>query len=176
MDKIKISKIAEEVHALRGFDEQGCLGSPCGDICCEHGADVDREAFDLILKHKDKIEYLNNIKFEDFFEGEWSGDSDFLGGNSIRSKVGASGRCIFRVPDNKGCILFKLVMQEGLPRRIIPSICRLFPLTWDNGLLEYYDKGNIPITCNCLEIENTTTKSVFETQQDAIEDIFEIIS
>jgi hypothetical protein len=174
MNKIRITEISAEVYAHKGFDEQGCMGSPCRDICCEYGADVDKEAYDLIWEHREEIERISNARFEEFFEPDWSGDRDFLGGNSIRSKVGSAGCCIFRLPEQKGCILFKLAAEERLPRRIIPSICRLFPLTWNNEALEYYEKENIPVTCNCLELRNRTERTVFETQQEAIEDIFEI--
>ena len=173
MKKIKITRISGEVFSQRGFDEQGCIGSACQDMCCAYGADVDKESYDLIQEHRAKIERVSSSRFEDFFEQEWSGDKDFLGGNSIRSKVGTAG-CIFRLPGQKGCILFKLAADEDLPRRIIPSICRLFPLTWNNETLEYYAKEDIPATCSCLEKKNSTERTIFETQQEAIDDIFEI--
>ena len=174
MQKIKITKISDEIYSLKGFDEQGCLGSQCRDLCCAYGADVDKEAYELIEEHREKIERISDTRFEDFFEPAWSGEKDFLGGNSIRSKVGSAGCCIFRLLGQKGCVLFKLAAEEHLSRRIIPSICRLFPLTWNNEALEYYEKENIPVTCNCLELRNRTERSVFETQQEAIDDIFEI--
>jgi len=174
MKKFKITKIADNVYAHRGFDEHGCVKSRCTDLCCEYGADVDREAYDLIKEHKARIEGISAAKFEDFFENAWSGDRDFLGGNSIRSKVGKEGCCIFRFPEQKGCILFKLAMEDELPKRIIPSICRLFPLTWNNETLEYYAREHVPEACNCLATQNKEGKSIFETQKEAIEDIFEI--
>jgi hypothetical protein len=174
MKKIIITRIADELYSLKGFNELGCIGSTCADICCEYGADVDKESYELIREHREKIERISRVRFDGFFEQEWSGDSDFLGGDSIRSRVGASGTCVFRLPEQKGCVLFKLAAEEHLPRRIIPSICRLFPITWNNGTMEYYEKENIPSICNCLEPGNTTARTVFETQAEAIEDIFEI--
>jgi hypothetical protein len=173
MKKIKITRISDEVYSRKGFDESGCIGSPCADMCCAYGADVDKESYDLIRKHRDKIERISKVTFEDYFEKEWSGDRDFLGGNSIRSRVGTAG-CIFRVSGQKGCVLFKLAAEEHVPRRIIPSICRLFPLTWNNETLEYYEKENIPVTCTCRGRKNITERTLFETQQEAINDIFEI--
>ena len=78
------------------------------------------------------------------------------------------------MPEQKGCVLFKLAEEEQLPRRIIPSICRLFPISWNNGTMEYYEKENIPAVCNCLDPGNTNARAVIETQSEAIEDIFEI--
>ena len=174
MKKIKITRIDDAVYAHRGFDEKGCIKSHCTDLCCEYGADVDKEAYALIKKHKKRIELQNATAFEDFFEEAWSGERDFLGGNSIRSRIGKEGGCIFRFPEQKGCILFKLAIEDGLPRRIIPSICRLFPLTWNNGTLEYYEREHVPQACNCLEAQNREGRSIFETQKEAIDDIFEI--
>jgi Fe-S-cluster containining protein len=173
MKKIKISKISEEVYSVRGFDEQGCIGSACQDMCCAFGADVDKESYDLIREHRAKIEHISSLRFEDFFEQKWSDDRDFLGGNSIRSRISTAG-CVFRLPGQKGCVLFKLAEQDNLPRRIIPSICRLFPLTWNNETLEYYAKEDIPATCTCRGKNNITERTIFETQQEAINDIFEI--
>ena len=174
MKKIKITRIDDAVYAHRGFDESGCIKSQCTDMCCAYGTDVDREAYELIKQHKEQIELLSAVAFEDFFENTWSGDRDFLGGDSIRSRIGKEGCCIFRFPEQKGCILFKLAMEDGLPRRIIPSICRLFPLTWNNGTLEYYEREHVPEACNCLEAQNREGRSIFETQRESIEDIFEI--
>ncbi len=145
----------------RGFDEQGCIGSACQDMCCAYGADVDKESYDLIQEHRAKIERVSSSRFEDFFEQEWSGDKDFLGGNSIRSKVGKAGSCVFRLPGQKGCILFKLAAEEDLPRRIIPSICRLFPLTWNKDTLEYYEKENIPALHAIAMKRRTALKELF---------------
>lgn len=167
--------MATDIHRHRGFDEQGCFGCQCNDLCCTEGADVDKEAYDLIKKYREQIEHITTIAFEDFFEDTWSGEADFLGCNSIRSRVGATGYCIFHFPEQKGCILFKLAFHDGLPKRIIPSICRLFPLTWNNETIEFYKKENIPAQCNCLALKNKAKESIVETQQEVIEDIFNII-
>jgi len=174
MKKIIITRIDGAVYAHRGFDENGCIKAQCTDMCCLYGADVDRETYELIKEHKARIERISGTTFEDFFENAWSGDKDFLGGNSIRSRLGKEGCCIFRFPEQKGCILFKLAIEDGLSRRIIPSICRLFPLTWNNETLEYYALEHVPQACNCLEAQNREGRSIFETQKEAIEDIFEI--
>ncbi len=64
-------------------------------------------------------------------------------------------------------------------KRIVPSICRLFPLSWEHGKLIVYteqkEKGCvIPRDCNCVKSENTTSKNILETQKNAINDIFDI--
>jgi hypothetical protein len=172
MNKIKISTISRDVFYQKGFDDRGCYGCACQDTCCTHGCDVDRESYHLIFEYRELIEELVGVKLEDCFEENWSGDKEYLGGNSIRSKRGQSNFCIFNVHAGKGCILYHLVSEVKVPRRIIPSICRLYPLTWDNGGIGL-EKDCEP-TCNCLEKENHSQSNIFETQKHEIKDIFEI--
>jgi hypothetical protein len=74
--------------------------------------------------------------------------------------------------------LYQLVQSEKIKnKRIIPSICRLFPLTWDNKELKVYDEQQgciIPTDCNCIESSNKTKDNIFETQKQEINDIFDI--
>ncbi len=171
MDKIFISKISEEVHQLKGFDETGCYGCSCDDACCSYGADVDKLSYQLIIQYKDFIEPVIQEKIENCFEDSWLNDKEFLGEAAIRSKT-KKGKCIFNLQEKKGCILFKLVFNDHFPPRLIPSICRLYPITWQHGQLEIYKL--IEPQCNCLDIKNKSKSSIFMTQQKAIEDIFEI--
>lgn len=172
MHKIRITKIAKEVNTSRGFDERGCYGMPCDDACCFGGCDVDKESYDLIIKHRDIIEKELAIKLDKFSKRRWSGDDDYLGSNSVESNEKITEQCIFHLPKRKGCALYKLVAEKNLPRRIIPTICRIYPLNWDRGLL--YLNEDIPKTCNCTC--NNSGKNILETQKKEIEDIFETSS
>ena len=117
-------------------------------------------------------------KINNCFEETFSKDSEYLENNSIRSVKGENGFCVFHNKQGKGCVLYQLVqLGEISNRRIIPSICRLFPLTWNNGELKVYDEQEnciIPNDCNCIEQENTTKKNILETQEPEIGDIFDI--
>ncbi|MFH1332165.1 MAG: hypothetical protein ABIH63_02670 [archaeon] len=170
MDKIRITKVAKEVNTCKGFDERTCYGTPCDDACCIGGCDIDKESHDLIIKHKGSIGKTLAITPKKFFKGKWSGDPDYLGGNSVESNENKTGQCIFHLPKGKGCALYKLVTEKNLPRRVIPTICRIYPLNWNRGVL-YFEK-DLEKTCNCAC--NKSDKNILETQKEEIEDIFEI--
>ena len=81
-----------------------------------------------------------------------------------------NGTCSLHHPDGKGCVLFQVMVEARAPRRLVPSTCRLYPLTWNNGIIELF-KGIEP-NCNCLAADNCGTRQLLETQREAIEDIF----
>ncbi len=176
-DKIKISKISKQSFIQKGFDERGCFGCKCNDSCCKYGSDFDKESYDLVISNKNLIEPLINKKIEDCFEKKWSNDNEFLGNNSTSSIKGNHGFCVFHNTEGKGCILYNLVNVKKINKRIIPSICRLFPLNWHKGELIVYNeqkKEVIPNDCNCVDLQNTTSKNILETQKKEINDIFDI--
>ncbi len=168
---IAVHSVDSSCYFQKGFDSRGCFGSSCNDACCRYGADVDSDSYDLIMEHKDSIENLTGVAAADWFNGRWSGDSDFLGGNSIRSNVAERGYCVFHVAEGRGCALYGLASQ-GIDRTIIPSICRLYPLSWDKGLLvvsEYVEQS-----CNCSDQSNVGGQSILESQIREVEQIFQI--
>jgi Fe-S-cluster containining protein len=172
MHKIRISGIDAKAHSQQGFDSAGCFSCACNDACCAFGADVDKEAYNLIFSKRAEIEKLIGIKLEDCFSRKWSGDSEFLGGNSIRSKV-KNRICAFHLPGKKGCVLFLLAEKGIADRRLIPSICRLYPLSWDKGKI--YVCADIEANCNCLQINNILKdNSIFKRQKKELDDIFEM--
>ncbi len=170
MKKIKIESIDPAVFSFRGFDHIGCHKSCCDDDCCVHGADFDKESYELVHKYKDVIEPMIGVKVEDCFTHSWEEDEDFLGGDATESVV-RNGFCAFHNPKGKGCVLYDLIENKGLPRRLVPSICRLYPLTWGGGELlladDFYPK------CNCLH-KNSSNKNLIETEWEEIECIFEL--
>lgn len=176
--KIKILKISKKCYSQKGFNEKGCYGCKCDDSCCKYGADFDQEAFDLVIQNRQVLEKYLEKEIKDCFEATFSKDSEYLGGNSIRSIKGDNGFCVFHNKQGKGCLLYQLVQSEEISnKRIIPSICRLFPLSWDKSELKIYDEQDnsiIPIDCNCIEDENKTEKSILETQKKEIDDIFDV--
>ncbi len=176
MNKIKINKISKEVYQTKGFDEKGCYGCSCDDACCKYGCDVDKESLILIFENRNIIESKTGIKLENCFERKFSNDKEFLGKNSKVSKIGKNGYCIFHKKEGKGCNLYEVVLENKINRRLIPSICRMFPISWDKGRIIMYDEMGIeiPPTCNIFDKENATIKNIFETQKNEMEDIFEI--
>ncbi len=171
MKKIRISCIDKSVHSFRGIDGTGCFHTECNDECCRYGADIDKESYDLILKNRRIIEKEIGRKIETCFKKRWLDDEHYLGGNAIETKVGPSGFCMLHSSEGKGCALYKLVHENDLPRRMIPSICRLYPLTWADEHLTIAD--DIYPTCNCTK-GDAFADSIFATQKKEIEDIFHI--
>jgi hypothetical protein len=176
MNKIKINKIDKEVYKQPGFPTgpfDSCLHCHCGvnglgGTCCWEGADIDKEAYDLIIENKDELEKRIGQKISECFEKEWLEDTDFLGGKGIATKT-KNNTCIFRVSPKRGCEIIKLVVEKKLPRRMIPSTCRIYPLTWDEGRLFVRE---IEPGCVCLNLDNKIKKSIFESQKSEIDDIF----
>ncbi len=176
-DKIKISKVSKKCYLQKGFDGRGCYGCACCDVCCQYGADFDKVSYDLIVQNRDMLEPLLEQTIEQCFEDHFSNDPEFLGKNSIRSLTGANGFCAFHKKNGKGCILYELANENKVEKKIIPSICRMFPISWKNGKLIVYDEQEnicIPDTCNCSEIENITSQTIWDTQKNSIVEIFDI--
>ncbi len=169
--KITITDISDDVLKKKGFDHKGCYGCSCNDSCCRYGCEVDKESYDLIFQNRKIIEKSIGIKLEECFEKEWSDDDEYLGNNSVDTKT-FKGYCAFKLKDKKGCILFELVSKNKVSRRIIPSICRLYPLTWGNGKLTITDDREKH--CNYLQKDNKSKKTVLETQMEHVKDIFHI--
>lgn len=171
MEKIGIKKVSEKLFTQRGFKDKGCYNSGCMDACCRKGCDVDKESYDLIVRHREVIEKMLGRSLEQCFVSEWSGQADFLGKNSISSTV-INGMCPFHTPNGKGCVLWQLVMHDNCPRRIIPSTCRLYPVSWNLGELNIVDE--IEKECICLDPLHCGAVTLWESQSDAIEDIFQL--
>lgn len=178
MDKIKIDKVSKKCFSQRGFDKKGCYGCSCKDLCCfEANVDVDKESYELILKHKDLIEPLIDKKIEECFEEGWYNEKEYLGGNMKGALNREDNYCIFHNKTGKGCVLYRLVAEKNINKRMIPTICRIFPLSWGSKELVIYDEDGediIPEDCNCKDPKNKTKKSILETQKEEVKDIFEI--
>lgn len=171
MEKIEIREVSEKLFRQKGFREKGCYNSICMDACCRKGCDVDKESYELIVKHREVIERTLGRSLEQCFESDWSGQTDFLGQNSIASTV-INGMCPFHISAGKGCVLWQMVMRDNCPRRLIPSTCRLYPVTWNLGVLNIVD--GIEQECTCLHPLQCGTVTLWESQREAIEDIFRI--
>ena len=171
MDKIPIKKVSAGCHKQKGFDSRGCLGTNCGDACCRYGADFDQESANIVFQNRKKVERLIKNKLEKCYLKVTLNDPEFLGGNARRSRV-RDGFCVFHNPHGKGCVLFVLATRGEIPIRAVPSICRLYPLTWGNGRIIVYDQ--IEKGCNTVIRSNKTKDSAFQTQKKAIEDIFSL--
>ncbi len=183
VSRISIHTIHTSCHTQRGFDSRGCFGSDCHDACCQYGADIDFNSYDLIQMHVGDIERIVGSSCSTWFEeGSIVMSSEFLGGGSVRSRVGDDGYCVFHVPGGKGCALYQLAFS-GVDLGIVPSICRLYPLTWDKGVLQA--STHLEPTCNCVfdtpleSVDGSLSndgvrRSILYTQRRDVADIFQV--
>lgn len=176
MEKILIKKISERIHKQKGFPSgpfNACLLWKCGKdknggACCKYGVYVDKVSYDLIIKNKKVLEKRVCKKMEDCFEKKWTGDRDYLGKDGIGT-VTKKGTCIFKSKNGYGCEIVRLVIEKNLPKRMIPTACRIYPLTWEKGKLSI---AKIKKNCICIHKENKTSKTIFQSHKDEIYDIF----
>lgn len=175
MKKIKITEIDPRTKTQKGLFGEGCYGSSCQDECCEYGCDVDLTTLKLIYKHKDQIEPLIKAKVEDCFATELKQDDDYIGGAYRETAVRKADKtCKFRLIDQRGCSLFYLWAKKGLPKKIVPTICRVYPITWHRGRL--FVDTPLRTGCKCKELtqKGAVIPSLFETQKKEIMALFDI--
>ncbi|MBI5887298.1 MAG: hypothetical protein HZB82_01120 [Deltaproteobacteria bacterium] len=174
--KIAIKKVAPELKSHNGLFGEGCTGSRCGDECCQWGCDVDLATLDLIMKHRDLVEPLVGRKIEKCFKTELVKDDDYIGGAFRETVVRkADKRCAFHLTGGtRGCSLFFLWAAKGISKRIVPTICRVYPITWHRGRL-FLDSPIIE-TCKCLDKPPTGKKppSLLQTQRKEVRALFNI--
>lgn len=175
MKKIRLDYVDPRTKTRKGLFGEGCYSSSCSDECCEWGCDVDLATLKLIMKHQDLIEPLIGAKIEDCFSTELKKDDDYIGGAYRETAVRKSDkRCAFHLTGGKrGCSLFYL-WSKGLPKKIVPTICRIYPLTWHRGKL--FVDSPIRELCKCREKTPKDMKvpSLFETQKKEIRALFDM--
>lgn len=175
MGKIRITRVDAKTKTQNGLFGDGCYGSECRDECCEYGCDVDLDTLKLIEKHKKHIEPLIKAKVADCFSTELKKDEDYLGGAYRSTAVRKSDKtCAFHLIGKKGCSLFYVWTKKKLPKRIVPTICRIFPLTWHRGRL--FIDTPLRKSCKCVEATPKGVKvpSLFETQKKELNALFDI--
>ncbi len=174
--KIKITEIDPDIYTQKGLFGTGCYGSNCDDICCEYGCDVDGASYKLIKKYSKLIEPIIKAKIEDCFSTELKEDDDYIGGSWRETAVRESdNRCAFHLIGKQGCSLFYLWATKGLTKRLIPTICRTYPITWNRGRL-FVDRP-LRWACKCRERVPNELKpapSIYETQKKEIHALFDI--
>lgn len=175
MKKIKITRVAPETKTHNGLFDEGCYGCDCDDECCEYGCDVDLGTLKVILKHRDQIEPLIKRKIENCFQTPVIMEDDYIGGGYRSSAVRKSdNRCVFHLRRKRGCSLFYIWSKKLAPKTVVPTICRIFPLTWHHGAL-FIDS---PVRKKCKASHKTADgkkpPSLFETQIKDLRALFDI--
>ncbi|MEN6467852.1 MAG: YkgJ family cysteine cluster protein [Smithella sp.] len=89
-----------------------CFSFPCGDSCCQHGADV-------FAHERDSLIAAGKATAADFLQPK----TDKTGTTMYRTRVGARG-CVFLL-DERGCRLHIAGHK--------PSVCREWPRTFQEA-------------------------------------------
>lgn len=130
----QVQQVDTEVFTLRYFTE--CLRCTfCHDRCCQYGCDVNWDERSRILAHAEELEAFLGRPRDTFFKPEVYEDPEYPSGRYVRSAV-VKGACGFLNPHGRGCGLHAFAARKGLDYHDIkPTVCWLFPVTWDKGIL-----------------------------------------
>ncbi|HOJ64963.1 MAG TPA: hypothetical protein PLE45_11150 [Spirochaetota bacterium] len=129
-----IEKVDVSIFQYKYFTN--CLKSDfCNDICCSYGADIDSDNVIRLKEHKDKLESIIGVKFENWFKSEYIIDKEFPSGKYTRTEV-LYGKCVFLNKDKRGCAIHSYCLDNNIDYHILkPMVGILFPITFENGIL-----------------------------------------
>jgi hypothetical protein len=145
------------------------------DACCRHGCDVDLFERDAILRRAAAIAPVLRPEFRDttrwFKDDEAEPDTDCPSG--ILTRTGRvtpdeDSGCVFLQHDGRGCALHRAALQHGFdPAEIKPQVCRLYPLSFGEGLLglsddfDLYSCAHYPESPSVYQVTRVTVAEVF---------------
>jgi len=140
------------------------------DACCQYGCDVDLFERDAILKRADSIKPVLSAEVRDlpwFDESEPEQDPDVPSGTVVRTAVHGGG-CLFLSHDARGCAIHRASIEQGWDfRGVKPSICRLFPLSYGEGMILVSDDY---VDYSCAYEPDAPT--LYQVARDALADLF----
>src|SRR3569623_1250377 len=136
------------------------------DACCQYGCDVDLFARDAILARAAAITPVLAAEVRElprFDESEPEHDPDVPSGTVVRTAVHGGG-CLFLSHDKRGCAIHRASLEQGWDfHGVKPSICRLFPLSYGEGMIvvsdDYHDYS-------CAYVEDAPT--LYRVARDTI--------
>jgi Fe-S-cluster containining protein len=112
------------------------------DACCQYGCDVDLHERDAILARAAMIKPVLAAEVRElpwFDESEPEHDPDVPSGTVVRTAVHGGG-CLFLSHDKRGCAIHRASIEQGWDfHGVKPSICRLFPLSYGEGMIVVSD-------------------------------------
>ena len=112
------------------------------DACCQYGCDVDLFERDAILARAESIRPVLRADAQVlpwFDESEPELDPDTPSGTVVRTAVLGDG-CLFLAHDRRGCAIHRASLEQGWDfHGVKPSICRLFPLSYGEGMIQVSD-------------------------------------
>ena len=140
------------------------------EACCQYGCDVDLGERDAILARADAI---RPVLREDARAAAWFDESapeqdpDVPSGTVVRIARLGDG-CVFLAHDRRGCAIHRAAIEQGWDYRAAkPAVCRLFPLTYGDGMILVSD--DYPDYSCAYEPDAPT---LYRVGRDALGDIF----
>jgi Fe-S-cluster containining protein len=129
-----IERIDTNIFEKTYFAE--CLACTfCHDSCCAPGADIDTENV-ARLKEQPGLAQMVDVDPGEWFRPGFVEDPEFPGGRYTRTAV-KDGSCVFLNRKGRGCLIHAYALGHGLDhRQLKPLVCTLFPLTFDDSLLQ----------------------------------------
>jgi Fe-S-cluster containining protein len=140
------------------------------DACCQYGCDVDLFEKDAILARAESIKPVLAPEVRElpwFDESEPEQDPDVPSGTVVRTAVHTKG-CLFLSHDKRGCAIHRASLEQGWDfRGVKPSICRLFPLSYGEGMILVSDDY---VDYSCAYQADAPT--LYQVARDALADLF----
>ncbi len=140
------------------------------DACCQYGCDVDLYEKDAILARAESIKPVLAAEVRElpwFDESEPEQDPDVPSGTVVRTAVHGGG-CLFLSHDKRGCAIHRASLEQGWDfRGVKPSICRLFPLSYGEGMIQVSDDY---VDYSCAYQADAPT--LYQVARDALADLF----
>jgi Fe-S-cluster containining protein len=140
------------------------------DACCQYGCDVDLYEKQAILARAESIKPVLAAEVRDlpwFDESEPEHDPDVPSGTVVRTAVHDKG-CLFLSHDKRGCAIHRASIEQGWDfRGVKPSICRLFPLSYGEGMIQVSDDY---VDYSCAYQPDAPT--LYQVARDALADLF----
>jgi Fe-S-cluster containining protein len=140
------------------------------DACCQYGCDVDLFERDAILARAAQIRPVLRPEVRElpwFDESEPEHDPDVPSGTVVRTSV-FENRCLFLAHDRRGCAIHRASLEQGWDfRGVKPSICRLFPLSYGEGMILVSDDY---VDYSCAYEPDAPT--LYRVARDVLADLF----
>jgi len=156
-----------------------CLGEsnrPRNDACCQYGADVFVPERQAILRRATEIASVLKESRRDpaswFDDSDPEPDADAPAGIILRTATAdpedeTSGCVFLQHSGERGCGLHRAALVHGFaPAEIKPTVCRLYPVSFDQGRLGLSPDFN---HYSCAGAEGPT---VYRLMREAIGEIF----
>ncbi|MBV9420492.1 MAG: hypothetical protein JO348_12030 [Alphaproteobacteria bacterium] len=139
-----IHSVDTAIFSLRYFAKCMACGF-CDDQCCSYGVDIDLENVARLNALGDDFASRIATPKTAWFTTDVTADAEFPGGRYVRTQE-QGGKCIFRNPKGRGCMIHGYALEKGIDYHALkPIVSTLFPATFEHGVLvasgEVHDKS-----------------------------------